>query len=79
MLVRSIRRKDNTVFQLQTYTTLKNSNFPVDQNNRQQDVLEAFNNSTEDYQQIMKKMMLDNIIIQWRNDILTSQPEDQEW
>ncbi|MDR7343708.1 hypothetical protein J2X14_002128 [Pantoea alhagi] len=79
MPVRSIRRKDNTVFQLQTYTTLKNSNFPVDQNNRQQDVLEAFNNSTEDYQQIMKKMMLDNIIIQWRNDILTSQPEDQEW
>lgn len=79
MPVSSIRRKDNTVLQLQTDTTLTNSNFPVDQHNRQQDVVESFNDSTEDYQQIMKKMMLDNVIIQWRNDILMSQPEDQEW
>lgn len=67
------------VSQLQTDTTLTNSNFPVDQRNRQLDVAEAFNNSTEDCQQIMKEMLLDNIIIQWRNDILTSQPEEQEW
>lgn len=75
MHVSCIAGKDHTVVQLQTCATLTNSHLPSEQ----QDVAVAFNNSAEDYQQVIEKMMLDKIIIQWRNDILTSQPEEQAW
>lgn len=79
MSVNGISGKDHTLFKLQTCATLAENNLPAGQKNRAKNMTESLTDSVEDYQQIIKKMVMDNMIVQWRNDILTSQPEEQEW
>lgn len=75
MHVSSISRKGDTVSELQNYTTSTSNGYSAAQEN----ATEASSDSAEDALQLIKKMMLDSTIVQWRNDILTSQPEEQEW